>query len=59
MTTCSDKSAVSSLLSHRDYNVQAKDPLGIPQFFSFNTATVWDIPTMTCIQGMHENHVEY
>ena len=29
------------VISDRNYNVWARDPLGIPQFFSFNTATVW------------------
>ena len=30
-----------SVISDRNYNVRARDPLGIPPFFSFNTATVW------------------
>ena len=28
-----------AVISDRNYNVWARDPLGIPQFFSFNTAT--------------------
>ena len=30
-----------TVISNQNYNVWARDPLGIPQFFSFNTATVW------------------
>ena len=29
------------LISNRNYNVWARHPLGIPQFFGFNTVTVW------------------
>ena len=30
-----------TVISDRNYNVWARDPLGIPQFFSFNIATLW------------------
>ena len=30
-----------TVISNWNYNVWARDPLGIPQFFSFNTVTLW------------------
>ena len=30
-----------TVISDRNYNVWARDPLGITQFFSFNTPNVW------------------
>ena len=30
-----------TVIGDRNNNIRARDPLGIPQFFSFNTATVW------------------
>ena len=47
-----------TVISDRNYNIQVRDPLGIPQFFSFNTATIWRHTHKTRI-GMHESHVEY
>ena len=30
-----------TVISDQSYNIRARDPLGIPQVFSFSTATVW------------------
>ena len=50
-----------TVISYRNYNIQARDPLGIPQFFSFSTEQqqlYGNMPMMARI-GMHKSHVEY
>ena len=42
------------MITDQNYNIWARDPLGIPQLFSFNTATVWGHTHIS----MHESHVE-
>ena len=47
-----------TVISDGNYNVSARDPLGIPKFLASTLQTYGDMPTMTCI-GMRKSHVEY
>ena len=47
-----------TVISDWNYNVQARDPLGISQFLASTLQPYGDIPTMMRI-GMHESHVKY
>ena len=47
-----------NVISYWNYNVGARDPLGILQFLALTLQLYGDTPTMMCI-SMHKNHMEY